>query len=86
MSSLLTGETASNNYNVPKIFGGENANREASAQTTRNYEPPTKIFSRPVLKTRNVPNMIRMMEWDPVNFKMNWVERQFGTKPEFYWE
>lgn len=84
MSSLLTGETASNNYNVARIFAGENANKEASAQRQTDYLPPTKIMPPPILKVRQVPNIIKMVQMN--GFKVEWVDKQIGTKPEYYWE
>ena len=84
MSSLLTGETASNNYNVAKVFAGESTNKEASAQRQTDYKPPSVIMPPMIPKIRQVPNMVKMLEWR--DFKMVWVDRQIGTKPEFYWE
>jgi hypothetical protein len=56
MSSLLTGETASNNYNVAKVFAGENANKEASAQFQRTFKPPSVVFPpMKIMKVKQVP-------------------------------
>jgi hypothetical protein len=56
MSSLLTGETASNNYNVAKIFAGESANVEASAQKQNDYKPPTPLFPpMKIMKVKQIP-------------------------------
>lgn len=86
MSSLLTGETASNNYNVAKVFAGENPNKEASGQLQTNFLPPTKIFKVPILRVRKVPNIVKMIKFDPVKFKAEWVDTQMGTKDEYYFE
>jgi hypothetical protein len=56
MSSLLTGETASDNRNVAKVFAGENANADASAQMQRDFKPPSLIFPpMKVMKVKQVP-------------------------------
>lgn len=85
MSSLLTGETASNNYNVAKVFAGENPNKEASAQLQTNFLPPTKIFKAPVLKVRKVPNIMKFPEWRGFQ-GIVMVDKQVGTRDEYYFE
>lgn len=82
MSSLLTGETASNNNNVAKIFPGENPNKEASGQLQNDYKPPTKIMPPPTLKVRQVPMFIKMFDFS----RGGLVDTQIGTRPEYYWE
>jgi len=50
MSSLLTGETASNNSQVPRVFADGQTNAEASAQQQRDYKPPALLWAMPKFK------------------------------------
>ena len=50
MSSLLNGETASNNLQVPRVFSGGETNLEASARQQRDFKPPALLWTMPKFK------------------------------------
>ena len=57
MSSLLNGQTASNNSQVPRVFAGGQTNIESSARQQTDFKPPAMLWDMPKFKMPLPPTL-----------------------------